>query len=1108
GSLKDYYKEVSYNKLTITPAQTWSGTASKYTRGIINAYDTANGKKFIKWIMMPLSKRYYQDSIHLIPNGPRNQVIPVLQALRDSGQIQFDVDSYLGNGGKLLVVVAGGGHGGISDLPATPRDYEGLVFSVKEKNFRNYQNFSTLDGIWILAHEYGHTLGFDHFASSTYDPMNPTLTTLWGAHVYSPPHFNPLYKISRGWILPSDIVAIKKDSAFSLPPINSMPNVAAVTMYGDAGYDNYWNHSEYLLVEYRKREGFNRFSGGTGPTSFTGGALIWHISNYKPFVSTYEPNKTVSSAIGLKINNYTDFVRDLGKAEDFYYVGHDSIGLTTAPNSNSSFNLPTGIKLSGYIISNNQLNVSANYSLGAVPQWSQVIHKNITEVNSNLSGKVFFDFVGGPLGGHFQISNGTEVHVAPGISFYVERVTANAQTQNSIIFRGIGYGIYTEKWAGITLHQTDASGPSSIQKCLIKDAEKGITIRRSQYSTDTLANIEFQNVNTDFDLDNSENYIINKYPYMIGNSYDSIKVNGTWKLQSNQSISIPTGIKMVVNSGSIFQMSSGSNILAYGNLNAIGTSMNRIIFTPTSGSGPGAWGNIVFDGNGADLSKLEFCKFEGGGEVQCLNGADVFIDSSIFRRMNRAVYFNNSAPWILNNNVDSVTLSPVEGYSNFQSVSAYDNIVRRTQTSKNYNGLYFASTSGNIIRNKIDGFTRGMYFKSYSNPSFNKGDGSTPESNNRIINNTTGVYVRDESNPNLGDGDEVLGNNALYNNPDYNINAELGSYVLAENNFFGCGNYKIGYDQDSYVSAESMLSEDPFGEEQCQNSVVELPEAQFVTSIPSAYSLSVRNEYLLGLRLKKQKNILSSVDHFKSMYLSGKIPGAALSQLATLYSDSIDYGIFDFFESQRTGISKNQKQVLSTIAKLNNRRGELITSKALYDEIITRYPKSHEADDARYQKYYIALHQEKNKETASQLLRDLLDRYSAEETASAKYLYETAVFDIPESEKNQMSGKTIPIKKATSTESADMVLHFELSANYPNPFNPKTKIRYTIPEPGLVTLTVYDNLGRTIVTLVNEYALVGKYSVEFDAQKYASGMYFYKIINGNNVAIRKMLLIK
>ncbi|MFA6438890.1 MAG: hypothetical protein WCX28_06240, partial [Bacteriovoracaceae bacterium] len=40
GSLKDYYKEVSYNKLTITPAQTWSGTASKYTRGIINAYDT------------------------------------------------------------------------------------------------------------------------------------------------------------------------------------------------------------------------------------------------------------------------------------------------------------------------------------------------------------------------------------------------------------------------------------------------------------------------------------------------------------------------------------------------------------------------------------------------------------------------------------------------------------------------------------------------------------------------------------------------------------------------------------------------------------------------------------------------------------------------------------------------------------------------------------------------------------------------------------------------------------------------------------------------------------------------------------------------------------
>lgn len=90
----------------------------------------------------------------------------------------------------------------------------------------------------------------------------------------------------------------------------------------------------------------------------------------------------------------------------------------------------------------------------------------------------------------------------------------------------------------------------------------------------------------------------------------------------------------------------------------------------------------------------------------------------------------------------------------------------------------------------------------------------------------------------------------------------------------------------------------------------------------------------------------------------------------------------------------------------------------------------------------------------------------------------------------------------------DMITSFNLQQNYPNPFNPKTTIRYTISEPGLVTLSVYDNLGRMVSTLVNEYKSTGNHRIEFDAQKYASGMFFYKIVHGNNVAIRKMLFLK
>jgi photosystem II stability/assembly factor-like uncharacterized protein len=86
--------------------------------------------------------------------------------------------------------------------------------------------------------------------------------------------------------------------------------------------------------------------------------------------------------------------------------------------------------------------------------------------------------------------------------------------------------------------------------------------------------------------------------------------------------------------------------------------------------------------------------------------------------------------------------------------------------------------------------------------------------------------------------------------------------------------------------------------------------------------------------------------------------------------------------------------------------------------------------------------------------------------------------------------------------------NYELSQNYPNPFNPVTKINFAIPKAGLVTLKVYDVVGREITTLVNEFKNAGTYIVDFDASKLASGVYFYKIeINGFK-DLKKMMVIK
>jgi hypothetical protein len=69
-----------------------------------------------------------------------------------------------------------------------------------------------------------------------------------------------------------------------------------------------------------------------------------------------------------------------------------------------------------------------------------------------------------------------------------------------------------------------------------------------------------------------------------------------------------------------------------------------------------------------------------------------------------------------------------------------------------------------------------------------------------------------------------------------------------------------------------------------------------------------------------------------------------------------------------------------------------------------------------------------------------------------------------------------------------------LGQNYPNPFNPVTNIGYEIPQDARVTMKVYDIAGREISTLVNETQAAGYHTVKFDASKYSSGMYFYKVI--------------
>jgi outer membrane protein assembly factor BamB len=85
---------------------------------------------------------------------------------------------------------------------------------------------------------------------------------------------------------------------------------------------------------------------------------------------------------------------------------------------------------------------------------------------------------------------------------------------------------------------------------------------------------------------------------------------------------------------------------------------------------------------------------------------------------------------------------------------------------------------------------------------------------------------------------------------------------------------------------------------------------------------------------------------------------------------------------------------------------------------------------------------------------------------------------------------------------------YKLNQNFPNPFNPSTKISYEISQRGIVTLKVFDILGNEVAILVNKELPAGEYEVEFSATGLPSGIYFYQLKAGNFIITKKMLLLK
>lgn len=368
GSVRDYWAEVSYGNFQIEAAQTHSGPTDMYHTGIVNNVISANGKNYVRWIMVQSNKPTYLAADSII----RSDVYAKLDQLHalpntDPEYIEFDRSTFTG---KIGIITAGGLLGGWAYLGGTE-----FFACEKLRNSTDVDCSCILNGITELAHEFGHTIGFEHMAVGSYDIMH------WGGfgdrrYYFCPPHINPLAKLKRHWLdAARNVVGITSSGAISIPPITSGdPRVAIATIYGDPGRNGDWNHSEYYVIEYRKREKFNRFAGGPDSQGLGGGALIWHYSRYgtcrSAFAATDQSNSGIDFSLALTVSGYgSGYKGNAGDPSDLFSSGHSSFNETSTPNSNSMNNYATGIILDNFQ-SGTALTFNASYGQGSIPPYT------------------------------------------------------------------------------------------------------------------------------------------------------------------------------------------------------------------------------------------------------------------------------------------------------------------------------------------------------------------------------------------------------------------------------------------------------------------------------------------------------------------------------------------------------------------------------------------------------------------------------------------------------------------------------------------------------------------------------------------------------------------
>jgi M6 family metalloprotease-like protein len=556
---------------------------------------------------------------------------------------------------------------------------------------------------------------------------------------------------------------------------------------------------------------------------------------------------------------------------------------------------------------------------------------------------------------------------------------------------------------------------------------------------------------------------------------DSIKESITWSgsIKVGGNIIIPSGITLTISPGTNVQFASGKNMTIYGTLSASGSSSDSITFTSQNSSEN--WGGIVFSGSGAGGSMLSYCRIS---KVLTYGGAAVaFID---------------------------VSGSPVVQYCNISGNVNYGT-----------SGLLYSNSNGYLMKNIISYNYNGVSCNSGATPMFGKPNyyfycGS--ESNNKIIYNSNIGVSAYYSSLALGyDAISYVSGNSLYGNSYANLSASGSITVTAESVWWGASTPDL---TKMITSGGASISYSPFCTYAPTNKISS--HAEGITETGITYKINNGNGkssnsnsgsqseeaigYIINGEYDKAKEIYTGIlaaskdknENIKAVY-----------GLLTIYRSNLDKNIISYLESlleSKSDIKDNLNYILGNAYVVSDQADDAITK---YQNVINEASAADLVKSAKV-KLAIAYRYNKNdKDKANVVLYDLQNnsKYSADdpEIMFANWL---------------INGNSNNLKKeGGSGQNSDNTTNnipksSMLMGNYPNPFNPSTKIKYSLSDNLKTTIKIYDIVGREIRTLVDEYKNKGNYEVTFDAKGLSSGVYFCYFKAGDVKQISKLIFAK